>query len=96
MSEEWGPWIEHDGAHVPTEFGVGDIVQLVSENNKTGQLEVSAPRKVEPRDFVRYNWFWGESSHDTLRYRIRKPRGLAILQSLIVDLPAPVAPKVGA
>lgn len=87
MSEEWGPWIEHNGARIPTEFGVGDVVQLESENNATGALELSAPRKVQPEDFVWYNWFWGESSHDVLRYRVKKPRGLTILESLLADLP---------
>lgn len=31
-----------------------------------------------------------------IRYRIRKPRGLTILEDLIADLPAPVGPKVDA
>lgn len=96
MSDQWGPWIEHDGAHIPTEFQVGDIVQLISECNFTGKLETSAPRQVMPEDFVRYNWFWGESTHDTLRYRIRKPRGLTLLETLIADLPTPAREGVDA
>lgn len=91
MSDEWGPWIEHNGARIPDEFCVGDVVQVVSECNETGSLDLSPPRVVQPEDFVRYNWFWGESSHDTLRYRIRKPRGLTILESLLADLPEEVS-----
>jgi hypothetical protein len=90
MSDEWGPWIEHDGAHIPTEFVVGDVVQLLAENNQTGTLSVSAPRQVQPEDFVRHNWFWGEGTHDVLRYRIRKPRGLTILEGLLETLPEQV------
>jgi hypothetical protein len=86
MSYEWGPWIEHDGAHIPTEFVVGDVVQLLAENNQTGTLNESVPRQVQPEDFARYNWFWGESTHDVLRYRIRKPRGLTILEGLLETL----------
>ena len=87
--EDFGPWIEHDGAHIPTDFSAGDVVQVVSENNETGTLDVSPPKLVEPEDFVRYNWFWGESSHDTLRYRIRKPSGLTILEGILEELPTP-------
>ena len=94
MSEEWGPWIEHDGAHIQTEFSLGDVVQVVSENNETGALYLSPPEIVRPEDFARGNWFLGESSHDTLRYRVRRPRGLTILQDLTADIPQPVAPKV--
>jgi hypothetical protein len=91
--DEWGPWIEHGGNRIPTEFAVGDVVQLISENNETGDLETSLPKVVEARDFVRYNWFWGESTHDTLRYRIRKPRALLDMIALVETLQAPV--KVG-
>lgn len=100
---EWGPWIEHDGAHIPTDFGVGDLVQLTSEDNRTGDLLTSA-KIVEPFDFVRWNWFWGESTHDALRYRIRKPRALLDLIKRAKELDdapegpvhAPAAPKVPA
>lgn len=87
--DDWGPWIEHDGAHIPTDFVVGDVVQLISENNENGALEISPPKRVEPEDFVRYNWFWGESTHDTLRYRVRRPRALRDLIELVENLPAP-------
>jgi len=87
MSDEWGPWIEHDGAHIPTEFAVGDVVQVISENNETGSLDLSPPKVVLPGDFARHNWFWGESTHDTLRYRIRKPRGMVVLEALLQELP---------
>ena len=90
MSEEWGPWIEHDGARIPTEFRVGDVVQLLSENNETGNLDLSPPKVVLPEDFVRYNWFWGESSHDVLRYRVRKPRALLDLIEMVENLPEQV------
>jgi hypothetical protein len=88
--DEWGPWIEHDGASIPAEFRVGDVVQLLSENNETGGLDLSPPKVVLPDDFVRYNWFWGESTHDVLRYRIRKPRGMAILEQALADIPKKV------
>jgi hypothetical protein len=90
-SAEWGPWIEHDGAHIPTEFVVGDVIQLLSEDNQTGTLDESLPKKVEPEDFVRHNWFWGEGSHDVLLYRIRRPDALHKLIDLVENLPAPAS-----
>jgi len=38
-------------------------------------------------------WCWPSL---IIRYRIRKPLGLTILENLIADLPAPVGPKVDA
>jgi len=88
-SAEWGPWIVHDGAHIPTDFAVGDVVQVQSEDNETGALEISLPRVVRAVDFIFYNWIWGEGSHDTVAYRIRKPRALRQLRALVETIPAP-------
>jgi hypothetical protein len=90
VSDEWGPWIEHDGAGCPCEgcytqdwLADGRVVEGIVEIGHNALLpgEMSA-------------WVW--SSLDVwhfpgrvIRYRIRKPRGLTILKSLIEKLPLP-------
>jgi hypothetical protein len=88
MSEqdEWGPWIQHDGSGVPTDIRLGDFVEVESEDNETGQL-VRDSAIVTAAHLSPHNWIWGESTHDTLRYRIRKPRALQQLRDMIEHLP---------
>lgn len=91
MSEEWGPWIEHDGGPCPAP---GCLVAI--------QFRV----KVQPGDKTRGNpdcdwaevWdWWHDGTHDDIiRYRIRKPRALLNLIELVENLPAPFEPKVDA
>lgn len=83
MSGEWGPWIEHDGMGCPV----------------PGDTMVSVEFRIPPRsiEFTRGNpecdrakvWIWVNDGKrdDIIRYRIRKPRGLIILQELIEKLP---------
>ena len=100
---EWGPWIEHDGKHTPAN---GTIVQIeyanglllvgvVGDRPKTGK-ELGVP--IYYGETFASSWIWGEwgLSVPIIRYRIRKPRGLTILENLIADLPVPVGPKVDA
>jgi hypothetical protein len=87
-SEEWGPWTEHDGKGVPADIRVGDICEIECENNDTGNLERGSA-VVTPIHLSPHNWVWGESTHDTLRYRIRKPRALTQLREMIENLLAP-------
>lgn len=95
MSDEWGPWIEHDGRGCPC---VGmwvhriydrvavDVSDGVLKNEKIGRVKNAASK----------SWFWTRRYARVIRYRIRKPRGLTILENLIADLPAPVRPEVDA
>lgn len=88
MSEEtWGPWIEHDGKGCP----VGDGV-AVNATDCRGRETISCFR------YGGESWDWSNWPEYTriIRFRIRKPRGLTILENLIADLPAPVGPKVDA
>ena len=93
MSDEWGEWQWHDGKGCPC---VGERVQ--AEHN-TGILVVSIagshPLMSDP-GAPDGSWNWKNWPRRTkiIRYRIRKPRGLTILENLIADLPAPVGPKV--
>ncbi len=86
MSEEWGPWIEHDGKGCPC---LGQVVHAVFKNGAE-LIGVAGSRTGA-------SWTWAlQNGVPLVRYRIRKPRGLTILEELLADLPAPVGPKVDA
>lgn len=90
---EWGPWIEHDGKGCPC---VGAFVHVVHEGFAgwfmQGQLIAGSQGG--------FSWDWrywlkvppGHNSMATrvIRYRIRKPRGMTILESLLENLPEEV------
>ena len=93
MSDEWGPWIEHDGKGCPVKAGMWIDVEYRGKRPDGGRVNRSVVRAP--------NWIWPKEggllfAFDVIRYRIRKPRGLTILENLIADLPAPVGPKVDA
>lgn len=83
MNEEgWGPWIDHDGKGCPVPLGT--IVKVIHEDgiSSEGPAEGSLC------------WVWGEipSEDDTgwyvpiIKYRVKKPKGLIILESLLQNL----------
>jgi hypothetical protein len=83
MSEEWGPWIRHDGKGCPC---AGSYVE---SEQRDGLIEQHIAEGVNP-ELIASAWDW--SSHlyrdlDIIAYRIRKPRGLTILEELLVNLP---------
>lgn len=89
MSEEWGPWIEHDGKGCPI---VGMFVHRVYA--RPGRDVKDGVVKSEKIGFVRNSgscsWNWVPGFAPVVRYRIRKPRGLTILEGILADLPAKV------
>lgn len=89
MSDEWGPWIEHDGKGCPC---VGMFVHRIYE--RPGLDVKDGVVKSEKIGFVRNsgsgNWHWVRGYAPVIRYRIRKPRGLTILESILADLPEKV------
>lgn len=85
MSEEWGPWIEHDGRGCPCAGRVveGERRSGVVETWVAGTLNVGGHGSM---------WVWGTCvpkfrDLEVVRYRIRKPRGLTILEGLLENLP---------
>jgi hypothetical protein len=89
--EEWGPWIEHDGKGCPLPDYT--IAERMRANGET------FVQKVVPDGRYFLNaWYWPSvpAWRRIIRYRIKKPRGLTILENLIADLPAPVQPRVDA
>lgn len=101
MSDEWGPWIEHDGLSCPK----GEYAQWVWDNGVlregiagTNHVNFATGKVIGPDKGAKtISWIWATNPRRrVIRYRIRKPRGLAILENLIADLPAPVRPEVDA
>lgn len=90
MSSEWGPWIDHDGKGCPC---VGYITEVVffSLGNHIGMAGSCGG----------HSWLWVMVygfptcrifSDPIIRYRIRKPLGLSICESILADLPVEKEP----
>lgn len=94
MTEEWGPWIEHDGKGCPC---VGQIVECRWLND-FGEIEVC--RYTGDRVFPAVgseSWRWRfvdgrpvcycDECNPIIFYRIRKPKGMELLEQALRDVP---------
>ena len=85
MSDEWGPWIKHDGKGCPC---VGEYVHIIADN---GDDQCGIPNHTcdAPEYGCFSTWIWDHyTTHPrVIRYRIRKPRGMVILEKLLADMP---------
>lgn len=88
---EWGPWIDGsvlppDGAYIQMDvvdrLGRGDITHECIVLGFDGEHVNISPLLPFDRDW------------EIDQYRIRRPKGMAILEQLLADIPAPVAPEV--
>lgn len=81
---EWGPWIEHDGKGCPC---LGQYVHAVHDTGYEFMGIAGSQGSRRAR-----SWVWPSVPRFTrvLRYRIRKPRGLTILEGLLENLPESV------
>lgn len=94
QQQEWGPWVEHDGKGCPlpvgTQFGAYD-------EDSAGTVEYFEATALARGGFS-WDWQWskkpvpgiGNLATRIIRYRIRRPKGMAILNAILADLPAPV------
>lgn len=92
MSEEWGPWIEHDGKGCPCP---GKWVMCIYSH---GEID-EGPATREGRSWVWDNPdpnYWNNGAHQIIEYRIRRPRALLQLIEMVENLPAPAKPRVDA
>lgn len=91
MSEEWGPWIEHDGNGCPCR---GQIVMVEFDTGEVAGPAVAGCKFSAYPGIPDGSWRWSNADifriYRILRYRIRKPRGLTILESILADLPEKV------
>ncbi len=100
MTEEWGPWIEHDGKGCPC---VGALVRVhgVSPSGIEVFIDTVA-RNTGDWDWSKFGTLgrnaatgvpgWGGK---VIRYRIRKPRALQTLIETAAN-PAPLPEEVAA
>lgn len=97
MSEQWGPWIEHDGTGCPC---VGEFVESV---RFSGEIKHGIAGTIEgggtyDPNLVVSPWVWDECPivhmADIKRYRIRKPRAMKRLNEILREVED--RPKVGA
>lgn len=94
---EWSEWQAHDGKHCP----VGVYVQTHSHEDDEVWEGIAGlePGATIPGPSA---WLWalfeeGQPQYgDVIEFRIRKPKGLTILESILNDLPAPTKPTVPA
>ena len=78
MTEEWGPWVEHDGTGCPVP--IGTWVQVAGKHGGVDEGRVTQASFDESRSqwFKRYVGEWDY----IIRYRIRKPRALEQLREI--------------
>ena len=95
MSEEWGPWIEHDGKGCPVAKGTPGEAEL--RDGRVVFFRALCGSTRGGPDVVACSsegsaWVWGSSlltSDEVVRYRIRRPRSLLRLIEMVENLPAP-------
>jgi hypothetical protein len=106
MSDEWGPWIEHDGKSHPHVGMYVEVEYLRECNFITGATSLGIRgrfREVIVHEksvsFIYGNVHdestWSLTARGTkavpiIRYRIRKPRGMSILEEILTNLPTEV------
>lgn len=73
-ADGWSQWFEHGGVGCPC---VGYYAQLVY---------AEYPFKAEAIVTGGLSWYWDSGYNPILRYRIRKPKGLALLQESLYRL----------
>lgn len=82
----WGPWIEHDGKGCPC---LGEFVQTEMEGTDENFVGIAGSEGGRSWDMT-----YEPLHFQILRYRIRKPRGMAVLDAVMADLTAPIVEGV--
>jgi len=84
---EWGPWIEHDGLGCPC---VGQYVHVLLDtigmDELTGDCSDESWGIAGDNGGESWDWSNGNWCAEIIRYRIRKPKGMQILQGLLRDV----------
>jgi len=99
MSEEWTNWISHDGKGCP--YPVGTIVHAVflrgTPTSPTGesvfpiQCKTGGPswhyNSLDRKDWSNHPDPSKDKAIPIIRYRVKKPKGLIVLETLLRELP---------
>lgn len=84
MTEEWGAWIEHDGQGCPC---VGMWVESEARDGFVQQHIAHSAGDISLGDAWKWSTLKAEfHGYAVIRYRIRKPRGMTILDGLLESL----------
>ena len=86
MSDEWGPWIEHDGKGCPVPNGTIIHAIDMGRGGDLGEHVVA----VVAADLPESSWTMADEFgryRKCIRYRVRKPLGLSILEGCLESLP---------
>ena len=96
MTDEWGPWIEHDGKGCPCEGNVAHLI-VGFDGHADPKLDPAPPygqivEIISDDEWIEIaqndeGWTWTRGYYPVIRYRIRKPRGMVILETLLADIP---------
>lgn len=93
--DDWGPWVEHDGQGCPVPRGTLGEAELrngtvVPFRALCGSV-IGGPERPASRR-AGSAWIWGSGPYwrlEVVAYRVRRPRGMAILREVVEVLPAP-------
>lgn len=95
MSDEWGPWIEHDGKGCP---GIPDRtwINIVGVNFDGTPHNAEGLHESRHEDLPQWSWaLWNDPLIGQIhRYRIRKPRGMVVLERMLAELPVKEGERV--
>lgn len=85
MQEEWGPWVDHDGSGCPV--AIGTVVEVVCEDRFGYLMHVVATARAGHHS----SWDWRHYPRlkRILRYRVKKPRGMVVLEAMLNDVRTP-------
>lgn len=102
MAYEWGPWIDHDGKSCPPQGAVAHVlIGMASDGTLPSQIPsecwAGLIRHIADDEAIVFvvgpgGWLWQDGWFPVIRYRLRKPLGLQILEALLTDLPERVEP----
>lgn len=84
-TEEWGPWVVHDGLGCPLPNGTIVEVRFVDAFGYKSNLVTT----VAGGDFSSWNWTHYPELKKIVRYREKKPKGLELLEGLLQSLDSP-------
>ena len=87
MTPEWSDWHQHNAQGCPS-WLIGEWIEVEGHNRAWGNIERAQYQCTGKGDL----WFRRHVDHgpNIIRFRVRKPRGLVVLEKVLADLPEKV------
>lgn len=85
MTEQWGPWIDHDGKGCPCK-GMMVKVELRDGRVEGPFIAHSRGSKIFAGHARHDAWVHKPKPCDVIRYRIRKPKGMQMLEAILAEV----------